>query len=361
LSDQRFHQGVSEQRFDQGVSDRRFDQGMSDGLFDQGVSDGRFDQGVSDQRFDQGVSFGRLVHGVSDGLFDQGVGEQRFDQGVSDGRFDQGGSDQLFDQLIWKSGRRPEADLNADWLGEPLFPARSWLRNHARDSALAIASCQPEYPTQAHTSNATPHFGSPAWPYSGAGTPNSEPDSNEPIAVPVRAVSQDGVIFLQCFLLQNYRRDTKKQARFGAVAKPSKPTPSGAVPRGRRTKNEYAALISSISREDLMKLFRMPQEQAAAQVGLYTTSFKELCRERVGSPNPQPPHTQHRTPQSPTANPTSHRPSMDLQGIPSGPYTRLKNLDSQLFEIDLLLKPSSQVHSSNRTACLTLVSFTIPV
>jgi hypothetical protein len=269
----------------------------------------------------------------------------QFDQGVSDQRFDQGVSDQLFDQLIWTSGRRPQADSSAGWLGEPLFPARSWLRDHARDSALAIASCQRQYPTtggtQAHTSNATPHFGSPAWPYSGAGTPNSEPDSSDMMAVPVRAV-------------------TKKQARFGAVAEPSKPSSSesGAVRRGRRTKNEYAALINSISREDLIKLFRMPQEQAAAQVGLYTTSFKAVCRERVG-PRPPPPRTHHPTTHSLTDTPLSH-PTMDLQGIHSWPYSRMKNLDSELFEIDLRLKPASRVHSSNRTACLALVWYTIP-
>ena len=75
----------------------------------------------------------------------------------------------------------------ADWHEGTLIPA--WQRDRARDSAYAIASCfsqsakigqsaQNRSPAevQAHTSDATPYFGSTAFTWSGAGTPGSEPD-----------------------------------------------------------------------------------------------------------------------------------------------------------------------------------------
>ena len=72
-------------------------------------------------------------------------------------------------------------DPSPDWHGSTLIPA--WQRDGARDSAYSIASCFRQSATsrspaevQAHTSNATPYFGSPAFTWSGAWATGSEPD-----------------------------------------------------------------------------------------------------------------------------------------------------------------------------------------
>ena len=100
--------------------------------------------------------------------------------------------DQLALHVLQGRGFLDPSPDTCDWHGSTMIPA--WQRDGARDSAYSIASCFRQSATrtsrspaevQPHTSNATPYFGgSPAFTWSGAGAPGSEPDLGRSVRFP---------------------------------------------------------------------------------------------------------------------------------------------------------------------------------
>ena len=189
-------------------------------------------------------------------------------------------------------------DPSPDWHGSTMIPA--WQRDGARDSAYSIASCFRQSATsrspaevQAHTSNATPYFGSPAFTWSGAGTPGSEPDLRRCSAVRFSAFHSDAD---DCSILQEFFGGLQypdsgfdEQPDFEAFARHSKGAPSAGhslvqgdgtrrPTRVTRTRKEHAELVAAISRERVLELLHIPQKEAAGQLRICLSTFKKICR-----------------------------------------------------------------------------------
>ena len=204
---------------------------------------------------------------------------------------------QLMDELVLHV-RQDQCflDPSPDWHGRTMIPA--WQRDGARDSAYSIASCFRQSATsrapaeiRAHTSNATPYFGSPAFTWSGAETPGSEPDLHRCYSVrfsgfilrlptlfdPARILRllqyADSGLDKQSFAVHSNCAPSAVHAPFPGDADGTRQTA-----RVTRTKKEHAELIAVISRERVQELMHIPQKEAARQCGVCVTTFKKIYR-----------------------------------------------------------------------------------
>jgi hypothetical protein len=193
-------------------------------------------------------------------------------------------------------------DPSPDWHGSTMIP--DWQRDGARDSACSIASCFRQSATsrapdevRAHTSNATPYFGSPAFTWSGAETPCSEPDLHRCYSVrfsvfilrcqtlfdPARILRflqyADSGLDEQSFAVHSNCAPSAVHAPFPGDADGTRRTA-----RVTRTKKEHAELIAVISRERIQELMHIPQKEAARQCGVCVTTFKKIYRGYVTPP-----------------------------------------------------------------------------